>query len=213
MIYLSKENLRIPEEVWQAWKGAYVITRPPLPIPLFPLTSSTAEKRAHHFQATKAGHGLQALMFILASPPPSSFCLAFFCVHPGTTSSPLLPPLENKAIGGGGYLSLTWVREWPLLKPLTHRQPSFISSTSSILSSMFLLSSSSYLAVLHRFCMDTHTCKSQEECLNYLLHFELQHMGYFLVNDTVLIMQTTTLTVNTVNIKSHLVFLLAFVAF
>lgn len=64
------------------------------PILLFSPTAQPWWGAASHFQATKAEHGQQALMFILADYSPR--CLAFFCVCPGTP--PPLPPQTHKTI-------------------------------------------------------------------------------------------------------------------
>lgn len=91
--------------------------------PLFPSHLIHPWEGSPSFPGNKSGTWTAGFDVYFSKPPPSSFCLAFFCVHPGTTSSPLLPPLENKAMGGGGCLSLTWVRVCPLPKPLTRHPP------------------------------------------------------------------------------------------
>lgn len=73
-----------------------------------------------HFQATKAGLGQQALMFILADCSP--YCLAFFCVCPGTTSPP--PRLTENNPPEAFFCAWPRVRGCPVLKPLTHKRSS-----------------------------------------------------------------------------------------
>lgn len=73
-----------------------------------------------HFQATKAGLGQQALMFILADCSP--YCLAFFCVCPGTTSPP--PCLAENNPPEAFFCAWPRVRGCPVLKPLTHKHSS-----------------------------------------------------------------------------------------
>ena len=96
------EKIRIPEEVWQAWEGAdVIIPHPSAPSSSFSLSPRPPPRGSPPFPGNKAGHGLDALMFILASHPPC--CLAFFCVHPGTTSP---SPPENKPLGESCELDL-----------------------------------------------------------------------------------------------------------
>lgn len=141
MIYLSNTKKQIPEEVWQARGGARFILqrkwspcpRPPFsyPILLFPLTSSTPGGGACHFQATKAGHGQQALMFILADRPPAawpSFVSVQVQQAPPTTTTPPTPSITpphppRKQASWGVHCVWPRVRGCPVLKPLTRQKP------------------------------------------------------------------------------------------
>lgn len=87
-IYQTKKQ--IPEEVWQAWDRARFILEPPP----FALSLSPRLGVGGGIKATKAGHGQQALMFILTDCSPC--CLAFFCVCPGTTIP--LPSPQNTTL-------------------------------------------------------------------------------------------------------------------
>lgn len=68
-LFIYQTQKQIPEEAWQASDGARFISQ--RPFPPFPSHLVHPWGGASNFQATKAGHGQQALMFILADRPPS----------------------------------------------------------------------------------------------------------------------------------------------
>lgn len=119
---------QIPEEVWQAWereRACFIFTPPPSPtspssFSLWFCPPLGRRRGGGHFQATKAGLGQQALMFILADCSP--YCLAFFCVCPGTTSPP--PRLTENNPPEAFFCAWPRVRGCPVLKPLTHKHSS-----------------------------------------------------------------------------------------